>query len=434
MISAGVFLWGTKIGVAYEGDGERIASFQYEPDFVKMGIEVAPLTMPLSNAVYSFPLLPYETFKGLPGLLSDSLPDKYGNAVIDAWLASRGRPKGSLTSIERLCYMGTRAMGALEFRPSLSFARTSRDIIEINDLVNLSSSILSEREGLRMDANSKPLSSLINVGTSAGGARAKAILAYDEKKNVFRSGQVDAGDSYTYWIVKFDGVSNNRDKESSDTSFYTRIEYAYYLMAREAGLAMSESRLFVNGGLFHFMSKRFDRFVSGGKLRKLHMLSLGAMAHFDYNEPGRYSYEEAAQTMMRLGLGQNEIEEFFRRLVFNVMARNQDDHVKNISFLMDKNGVWSLSPAYDVTFAYNPEGRWTGKHQMLINGRGSEIAYDDLLASGAAMNLSPSKVKAIILKTKAALLKWTTFAKEAFLTDEVAHEIEKNFVLTDISF
>ena len=366
---AEVRLWGRTIGaVALDEDRQdACAAFQYDPEFASSGIELAPLVMPLGDRVYQFPALPRASFHGLPGLLADSLPDRFGNALIDAWLATQGRRPESFSAVERLCYTGTRGMGALEFAPALGPRPRKATRIEIDALVDLASEVLSHRGELHGDltgrGREKALRDILRVGTSAGGARAKAVIAWNRETGEVRSGQVAAGDGFGYWLLKFDGVRGNRDKELEDPQGYGVIEYAYSLMAQAAGIAMSECRLLEENGRRHFMTRRFDRLAGG---EKLHMQSLGALSHFDFNRAGAYAYEQAMQVVRRLGLPMAAIEEQFRRMAFNVVARNQDDHVKNIAFLMDKRGRWSLAPAFDVTYSFNPSGAWTSMHQMTL--------------------------------------------------------------------
>ena len=424
---AEVYLWGTCIGVVSLGDESDVASFEYSRGFVGSGIEVAPLAMPLSGAVYSFPALSRQSFRGLPGLLADSLPDKFGNAVIDAWLDSQGRARGSLNSVERLCYTGSRGMGALEYVPALGLAPTAMDKLQIDALVALAERILSQRQGLSVSADGNAMEQIIRVGTSAGGARAKAVVAWNEKTGEFRSGQVDAGQGFGHWLMKLGGVESNGDKEGADAPSYTNIEYAYYLMARAAGIAMAECRLYEEGGRHHFLTRRSDRDEHSGD--KIHMQSLGALAHFDFNDAGAHSYEQAVEVMRRIGLGQDEVEQLYRRMCLNVVARNQDDHVKNIAFLMDRRGGWRLAPAYDVTYAYNPGGLWTGSHQMRINGKRDDIDLDDLAAAARHMSIKASKARAIVQDVMDAARGWMGFAERGLVPEPQAEAIERTFVL-----
>ncbi len=356
---ARVVLWGSTIGAVTWLEDREVGVFQYAPDFLHSGIQLAPLMMPLGENPFEFPALARNTFKGLPGLLADSLPDKFGNAVIDAWLASQGRTATSFHPVERLCYVGVRGMGALEFEPATLGPPTSTSKIEVAKLVGLANQILDKRSalgGVFSGVDDKEvIEDILRVGTSAGGARAKAILAWNPGTNEFRSGQVDGGEGFEHWLMKFDGVSNNRDKELADPLGYGRIEYAYHLMAVESGISMTPCRLHDEGGRSHFMTKRFDRTSTGGKR---HMQSLGAIAHFDYSQPASYSYEQAIQVMKRLGMPRADLDQQVLRAMFNIVGRNHDDHVKNIAFLMNRRGDWSLTPAFDVTYAWDPDGDW----------------------------------------------------------------------------
>jgi len=358
-------------------------------------------------------------------MLADSLPDKFGNALIDAWLAGQGRTPESFDAVERLCYTGRRGMGALEFTPAIGPKPRKATKIEIDSLVRLASDVLSDRTGLKGNfggaSREKALNDILRVGTSAGGARAKAVIAWNPETNEVRSGQVDAGDGFGYWLLKFDGVSGNRDKEFDDPRGYGAIEYAYYLMAKEAGITMSDCRLLEENGRRHFMTRRFDRLQSG---RKLHMQSLCAMAHYDFNMAGAYSYEQAFQVIRRLGLGMDAVEEQFRRMVFNIVARNQDDHVKNIAFLMDRAGQWFLAPAFDVTYSYNPDGAWTSKHQMTLNGKGDGFTFDDLKACARTAMMKNGRAKTILAEVTGAVEKWQAFAEEADVAQQWRGKIE----------
>lgn len=421
MTSANVMLWGTKIGSVVFDDRRHVGVFEYDPVFRTSGIEVSPLVMPLSDRVYEFPELRSESFHGLPGLLSDSLPDKFGNAVINEWLHSQGRSPESFNPVERLCYTGTRGMGALEYIPAIGPDPKESESIEVSRLVELASKVLQMRKGLKATLGTDSLEEIIKVGSSAGGARAKAVIAWNETTGDIRSGQMPAGKGYGYWLMKFDGISGNGDKEGEDDSQYTRIEYAYHLMAEKSGIDMSECRLLKENGRAHFMTRRFDRDVQTGD--KIHMQTLGALAHFDFNSSGEYGYEDAARVMRRLGLPYKDTERFFRRMVFNVLAWNHDDHVKNISFLMNRNGKWSLSPGYDITYAYNPEGMWTSSHQMTINGKQRGIGLKDLITVGARMGIKEHRGRSIVAEVGAGISGWDEYARSADLSEKTAGAI-----------
>ncbi|MFI8573465.1 type II toxin-antitoxin system HipA family toxin [Stenotrophomonas bentonitica] len=413
--TAEVRLWGSRIGAVTLADGERIAQFAYDPAFARSNIEVAPLTMPLAaERVFSFPSLNPAGFHGLPGLLADALPDKYGNTLINAWLATQGRTPDSFNAVERLCYTGTRGMGALEFSPVHGPRVRTAHKIQIDALVALATEVLSNRDNLRAsfgdEERADALRDILRVGTSAGGARAKAVIAWNESTGEVRSGQAAAAPGFSYWLLKFDGVQNNRDKELADPKGYGVVEYAYALMARDAGIQISECRLLEEGGRRHFMTQRFDRTEAGGKH---HMQSLAAMAHFDFNDPDAYSYEQALLVMRQLRLPMAQLEEQFRRMVFNVIARNQDDHVKNIAYLMDRQGQWSLSPAFDITWAYNPDGDWTARHQMSINGKREGFDLADLAACAATASINARRARDIIEQVRQSVLRWPHFADDA---------------------
>jgi serine/threonine-protein kinase HipA len=411
---AEVRLWGRTIGAVTLEDGDDIAALQYDPAFARSGIEISPLVMPLAERVYTFPELARQTFHGLPGLLADSLPDRFGQALIDAWLARQGRVPGSFNAVERLCYTGRRGMGALEFAPALGPKASEGRRIEIDALVELAGDILARRCAFDVSfddaGRERAMGEILQVGTLAGGARAKAVIAWNRATNEVRSGQVDAGAGFQYWILKFDGVAGNKDKELEDPQGYGVIEYAYALMARDAGITMSECRLFEEGGRRHFMSRRFDRLDSGAKL---HMQSLGALAHYDYNIAGAYAYEQAFLVMRRLGLPMDDIEQQFRRMVLNVIARNQDDHVKNIAFLMDQDGRWSLSPAFDVTYSYNPAGLWTATHQMSINGKRDQFELADFKACAKSAGMKRGRAESIVAEVERVVARWPAYADVA---------------------
>ncbi len=423
---AEVKLWGRTIGaIALEG-GRQVAAFEYDPAFVGSGIEVAPLTMPLSNRVYSFPALSRETFHGLPGLLADSLPDKFGNALIDAWLATRGRTPESFNAVERLCYTGRRGMGALEFAPALGPKARKATRIQVDKLVALASEILTNRENIQVSFASpqkeQALREILRVGTSAGGARAKAVIAWNPSTNEVRSGQIPADEGYEYWLLKFDGVRGNRDKELEDPKGYGVIEYAYYKMATDANIIMSDCRLFEENDRRHFMTRRFDRLRNG---EKLHLQSLCGLAHYDFNMAGAWGYEQALLAIRHLGLPMSAVEEQFRRMAFNIIARNQDDHVKNIAFLMDKSGNWSLSPAFDMTYSFNPSGKWTSSHQMTVNGKRDNFTMEDFKACARVASMKRGRAKAIVNQVLETVKHWRDYADQAGVTPSIRDRIQQ---------
>ena len=417
---AKVKLWSTLIGIFYLNEATGYVTFEYDKDFRGSGIEVSPIMMPLSDRLYEFPSLVDSSFDGVPGLMADSLPDKFGNAVIDQWLASQGRTSESFNVIERLCYTGKRGMGALEYEPDNSESKDVDEALSITKMSDFASAILEKKESLLLTSDDDVnYQQLLKLGTSAGGARAKAIIAYNEKTGEFRSGQVDLDKDFEHWLVKFDGVSKNGDHDINDELEYTLIEYAYYLMATKAGIIMSTCSILSDSDRNHFMTKRFDR-IEGSKV---HMQSLGAILHIDYNIPGLCSYERAALTARQLGCPSSDVEQFFRRMVFNVLAVNQDDHVKNISFLMNRRGEWSLSPAYDVTFAYSPGNKWLKAHQMSINAKTADITKEDMIKCGKSMDITASKCQRMIDDVYSIVQEFSVIARSVNIKDKTINLI-----------
>ena len=427
---AEVKIWGSTIGAVVLEDNQMIASFQYDPDFAQSGIEVAPLMMPLSDKVYSFGDLAQESFHGLPGLLADSLPDRFGNALIDAWLARQGRDPNSFNAVERLCYTGSRGMGALEFVPSTGPQPTSDHLLHVDQLVKLASDILTHRDSLQTnfdeEGGAEAMTDILRIGTSAGGARAKAIIAWNPKTNEVRSGQTETDEGFEHWLIKFDGVSNNRDKELADPKGYGVIEYAYSKMATDCNITMNECRLFNEGGRRHFMTRRFDRLAQGDKL---HMQSLAAMVHLDFNQAGAHGYEQAFDAMRRLDLPASSTAEMYRRMVFNIIARNQDDHVKNIAFLMDRSGNWVLAPAFDMIYSYQPSGKWTSSHQMTVNGKRDNFTLDDFLTCGKSALLKRGQAKKILNEVRQVVSCWRNYAEQAGVNSLQRDNIQKTLRL-----
>ena len=414
-----VRLWGRLLGAVAWNEKRGCADFEYDPSFVKQGLEVAPLMMPLGGNIYSFPGLKEATFHGLPGMLADALPDRFGNRLIEVWLAERGREISSFTPVERLCYMGKRAMGALEFKPALEPRSGAAVPVEVSELVELAGRILNDKRKLTVNFfhnKSEALRSIIRVGTSAGGNRAKAVIAWNPKTGEIRSGQVSVPEGYEPWILKFDGVN---DEALGDPRGFGRIEYAYYLMAVKAGIRMNPCRLLEENGRAHFMTRRFDRDEHNNKI---HMQSLCALAHYDFNAAGEYGYEQAFNAILRLNLGHEALQEMYRRMVFNVLARNQDDHTRNICFLMNKDGVWRLSPAFDVVWAYNPAGDWTNRHQMSVNGKRDGFTLRDLEAPAEQYDIREAiKIRE---EVTAAVAEWPKCARQAGVDVKKARAIK----------
>ncbi len=431
--TARVILWGQVVGAVSWLEDHEYGVFEYDPKFLKLGLDLSPIHMSIDEAqhskrIFSFPALNKQTYLGLPGLLADALPDKFGNSIIDAWLARNGRTISSFSPVERLCYTGKRAMGAFEFEPAMVDQFDASVPVEVTQLVELAQSIISQRNVLDVSLgdsgkeNTEAIMDILRVGTSAGGARPKAVIATNPEGKVM-SGQSQVPPDYDYWILKFDGVT---DLELGEPKGYGRIEYAYSLMANAAGIEMSHCRLLEENGRAHFMTKRFDR-VNG---RKLFMQSLCGIAHYDFNLAGAYSYEQAFMIMRKLRLTKADAIEQYRRMVFNVLARNQDDHTKNIAFLMDKDGKWRLSPAFDVTYAHNPAGQWTNQHQMTLNGKRGDFNREDLLA--VAESISLKNAGEVINSIAAAVEKWPEFASRAGVSGKRMNEIAKYHRLNSV--
>ena len=406
------------------------------PDFLISGPSPAPLMMPLQPGIRRFPDLSRQSFKGLPGMLADSLPDTFGNLLIDQWLVKQGRDTGSFSPIERLSYIGTRGMGALEFRPSLHGPRDTSVMVEIDALIQLVNQVLSQQNQLQKkistdklsqdvtDNSIAPINDIIRVGTSAGGARAKAVIAWNPSTGEIRSGQTQAPQGFEYWLMKFDGVVNNQDKApASDPMGFGNIEYAYYLMAIDAGIEMTPCQLLKENERNHFMTQRFDRLPGG---EKRHLQSLCAIGHLDFNLAGAYSYEQAMLTTQQLHLPHTDLLQLYKRMVFNIVGRNQDDHTKNTSFLMDKQGIWSLAPAYDVNYSYNKDGIWTSKHQMSANGKRENFVKSDLTDVAKRFNIANNKANNIISNILGIFKKWPEYADQAGVSLDWVSQIAEN--------
>ncbi|HEY3828218.1 MAG TPA: type II toxin-antitoxin system HipA family toxin [Solirubrobacteraceae bacterium] len=430
MTVAAVTLWGSRIAaVAIDADA-RYATFQYDPAFVRSGIEVAPVQMQLREQPYRFPGLPQDAFAGLPGLLADSLPDRWGTALVNAWLASQGRAEASFDVVQRLCYVGTRGVGALEFQPAHEPQDSASDL-QFDALVRLASEVLTQRAEFVAELSKNPdeeaMKAILAIGSSAGGARPKAFIAYNDATGQIRSGQVDVGEGFRHWLLKFDGVSRAGDHGLADPQGWGAVEYAYSKMAIAAGIEMTECRLLEENGRRHFLTRRFDRPDGGGKL---HMQTVGALEHVSYNEPGTYSYEQVLLLIRRLGLGTPVAEQQFRRMVFNVVARNQDDHVKNIAFLMDRTGAWSLAPAYDVIWAWKPGNPWLDSHQMSINGKRDGFSVADLRAVAGVAGLKRGRAEAILAEVSEIVAGWREVAAEVGVDERMAEQIASSHRLT----
>lgn len=433
-IVARVKIWETTVGAVTWSEEQGLAFFEYDKNFEKGGLNLAPLMMPMggTHRVFSFPALRQKeanelnAFNGLPGLLADSLPDKYGNELIDAWLASQGRAAGSMNPVEKLCFIGSRAMGALQFEPVVGLEDSCSFGVDIQSLVDVASKILSKRHDFttNMETGEVAIRQILSIGTSVGGARPKAVIAYNEQTEDVRSGQCNAEPGYEHWLIKLDGVS---DTQLGSSTGWGRVEYAYYLMAKECGLDMMPCILKEENGRAHFMTKRYDR-VGGSK--RLHTQSMCAMNHMDFNNNLSYSYEQLFQIMRRLHLTYPETEQMFRRMLFNAYARNCDDHTKNHAFIMDESGKWRLAPAYDICYAYNPEHHWVSRHALSINGKREHFNTEDFMTVAGLINCR--KPEAIIKEVQDGVARWGEFAAVAGVSEEMKRKIGEN-IMRDVS-
>jgi serine/threonine-protein kinase HipA len=423
MTTATVRLWGTVIGYVSMDADERHARFEFDPEFALAKIELAPLVMPVeAGRIYQFKDLDPRSFHGLPGLLADSLPDRYGNRLIDVWLARTGRRAEDFNAVDRLCYTGRRAMGALEFEPAMDLEAQRDRRLEMQELVELASMAFAEKESLDTrlseDDEGQALFDILSVGTSAGGARAKAVIAFHPETKQVRSGQLDLPNGFEHWLVKFDGVKFSGDWGVADPAGYGLLEYSYSQVAQSCGLRMSECRLFSENGRHHFMTKRFDRNPDGSKN---FVQTLGALQHFDFWESGAYSYEQLFMTMRKLGMKGEAMEEQFRRVVFNVVGCNQDDHVKNFAFMMDRRGQWELSPAYDLCHSEGSD--FTRNHQLSLNGKVNGFTTEDLKALAEYVGLPRGREKVVLERTVAAFSNWKTIAQDLGIPQRLQNHV-----------
>lgn len=421
-----VRIWGKRVGAVAPDPRLGCYVFAYDPSWRRRGIELAPITMPLADtrSTFAFPDLADPSYKRLPGLLADALPDDFGNALIDAWMTNKGIEKRAITTLDRLAYMGKRGMGALEFKPARGAHRESAEPLEMKSLVEAARMVINGDISGDVEAQAA-LANIIRVGTSAGGARAKAVVTWNSKTNQIRSGQFDAAPGFEHWLLKFDGVG--KDSELGGSADYGRIEYAYYLMAKAAGITMSPCRLLEESGRAHFMTRRFDREANESSTIKHHVQTLCAMDHLDYKQRATHAYAQLFMVIVRLKLGDEAISQAFRRMAFNVMAKNCDDHTKNFAFRLKQGESWELAPAYDVTHAYNPHGEWTYQHLMSVNGKFSGITRADLLVE--AERFGVRRAQDLLNDVRAALDSWQKFAIEAGLNTSTTNGIAADFEL-----
>lgn len=429
---AEVKIWGKTAGAVAWDSTSNLAYFEYDSQFKQYGYDISPLTMPIASStrVFSFPELRkaqgvfYDTFKGLPGLLADSLPDRFGNQLINLWLSQIGRAQDSMNPIEMLCFTGTRGMGALEFEPTLIKEGKRAFNSEIDSLVNIAAKMLSEKESFSANLSKDEESAvkeILKIGTSAGGARPKAVIAYNEKTGEVKSGQTKAPAGFTHWLLKLDGVS---DVQTGESSGFGKVEMAYYKMARDSGIEMMPSRLLEENGRAHFMTKRFDRDESDVKH---HIQTFCAIKHFDYNEINSFSYEQLFQTMRELHLNYPDAEQMFRRMVFNVLARNCDDHTKNFSFRLRQNGNWELAPAYDMCHAYRLGSDWVSRHALSINGKRYNISRKDMLV--VAESIRCKNAVTIIESISNTIKNWKNYADDIGVSSQLRDKIDETLVV-----
>jgi serine/threonine-protein kinase HipA len=429
--TAYVKIWGQVIGAIAWDENQGYASFEYTPKFKTKGLDLAPIKMPINSnqKIFYFPELKasknseFDTFKGLPGLLADVLPDKYGNQLMNVWLAQNGRPENSMNPIEQLCFIGTRGMGALEFEPTQLPSVKNTFEVQVNSLVNIAQKMLQKKEGFKTDLTKnqqQAMTEILKIGTSAGGARPKAIIAYNSKSGQVRSGQTNAPKGFEHWLIKLDGVS---EEQFGTSKGYGRIEMAYYLMAKDCGIDMMESKLLEENNRAHFMTKRFDR---EGNKTKFHVQTFCAMQHYDFNEIRSFSYEQLFQTMRILRLPYPQAEQMYRRMVFNVIARNCDDHTKNFAFRLKENESWEIAPAYDICYAYRPDSIWVSQHVLSINGKRKGFTKADLLTFAKAINIK--KAAKIIDEINKKVQQWHNYADKVGVNKNQSDAIQKTIL------
>lgn len=431
---AEVWLWDKMVGALAWSPENQLASFEYTPEWIETGVQISPLHMPTrinGQRIFQYPGLNPATYKGLPACFADTLPDDFGNAVINAWLARTGRDPHSFNPLERLLYSGKRGMGALEYAPALRQVKNTSDKLELESLIQLAQQVLDQRIGASSSlyqSGNDDLTAILQVGTSAGGARAKALVAINKTRTEIRSGQVEAPDGFEHYLLKFDGVveHSNQRETFGDPQGFGRMEYAYYLMAKDAGINMSQCELLIDGSRAHFLTKRFDRINN----HKLHYQSLCAMDHADFKQPGYYSYEQLFSVARQLRLNRADAIEIYRRMVFNIIARNHDDHSKNFGFLLPGPRTnWQLAPAFDIAYSYKPGSPWVNSHQLSMNGKRDNFVMEDFLALAKLISNFAAEAKAIIRQVIDVVNQWEKYAQKAEVKQEFANEIKQHLRL-----
>jgi serine/threonine-protein kinase HipA len=421
-----VSLWGTTVGyLGYPPGKNQYTVFEYDPLFMRSGIQISPIHLRYPPSQFTFDQLSYKTFHGLPGFIADSLPDKYGNQLIDIYMAGKKIPASEITALDRLNYVANRGMGALEFKPGeiLPLQRTALNLQHLSELAEL---VLGRKEKLHKKLvtaeDAAAALTMIRIGSSAGGARSKALVALSPKGTIL-DGTVNHGPDYTYWLLKFDS-SSNKDKDATDPKGMPAVEYIYSLMAKKAGIAMPRTDIISDGSNRHFLIERFDRIIRNRKLDKVHYVSWAGLSHADRD--GVNSYEQLVLLLRQMNLGHSAIKEVFRRAVFNILGRNQDDHSKNTGFLMDRMGNWRLAPAFDITYSYDPMGRWTKNHQSWLNQKNNDFQMKDLLEFGHYCELNDKTCRNIIHQIRDSLSDFPHLAREYEIPDDLKKTIETN--------
>lgn len=421
--------------VSYDAD-KRLGYFEYSPAFIATGIELSPIKMPLRNGIYSFPALDYDAFKGLPGMLADSLPDDFGNAVLNAWVAAQGLSSASISPLQRLQYTGRRGMGALEYIPATQLqSLNASQSVQIASLVAIAQDVLDQREAFAVDINGngqedrEAMMALLSVGMSAGGARPKAVLAFNEDFSQVRSGQTDVPEGFVHYLMKFDGVSEHHQNRETfgDPMGYGAMEYVYYLMATDCGIKMMPCHLLDEGNRRHFITQRFDRIGN----QKRHIQTLNGLAHISYKKPGEYSYAELFGVARTLRVSAQDAEQLLRRMMFNVIARNHDDHSKNFAFMLDEQQQWALAPAYDIAYSYKPGSPWVNSHWMTLNDKRDDFTLDDILSFSAISPLfKPAKIKRMLQEVTDAVSQWPDLARQHGVPKGLIDQVTDNLRLT----
>lgn len=383
------------------------STFQYSNNALNRGIEPSPIIMPTQEKIFETNR-DHINFHNLPYLLSDSMPDDFGNRMMKEWLKQKKLSIDDINPVDRLTYVGSRGMGALEYEP-INYKEDNNHNVNTSDLFEVAKKVLEGKEETTYDYLDKDsLSDILRIGTSVGGARAKALIAikFDSNKKIteIKSGDIIQPEGYSYWLLKIDGAN---EKTLGEGEGLGKIEYAYYLLATQAGVEMADSILFEENNRFHFLTKRFDRTDNGDKI---HMQTFSALAGIDYKIQKASSYETLFRVMKRLRLPYYQFEQQYRRALFNVIARNHDDHVKNFSFLMDKQGAWKISPAYDINYSYSPGGTWTNVHQSSINNKFDNFTRNDLLSLGKTFGIK--KANHILDEIIEAVNLWSKIATE----------------------